>query len=48
MEHDAVLSIRGLTKTYKSGLTALKPVHLDIRKGEIFALLGPNGAASRP
>jgi ABC-2 type transport system ATP-binding protein len=44
MEHDAVLSIRGLTKTYKSGLTALKPVHLDIRKGEIFALLGPNGA----
>ena len=41
---DPVLSIQGLTKTYKSGLTALKPVHLDIRKGEIFALLGPNGA----
>jgi ABC-2 type transport system ATP-binding protein len=41
---DAVLSIRGLTKTYASGLTALKPVDLEIRRGEIFALLGPNGA----
>ena len=36
--------IEGLTKTYKSGLQALKPVDLTIRKGEIFALLGPNGA----
>ena len=39
-----VLSIRGLTKTYASGLTALKSVDLDIARGEIFALLGPNGA----
>jgi ABC-2 type transport system ATP-binding protein len=39
-----VISIDGLTKTYKSGLQALKPVNLDIRRGEIFALLGPNGA----
>ena len=39
-----VLSVRGLTKTYKSGTVALKPVDLDIQKGEIFALLGPNGA----
>jgi len=36
--------IDGLTKTYKSGLQALKPVDLTIAKGEIFALLGPNGA----
>ncbi len=36
--------IQGLTKTYKSGLQALKPVDLTIGKGEIFALLGPNGA----
>jgi ABC-2 type transport system ATP-binding protein len=39
-----VISIEGLTKTYKSGLQALKPIDLTIRRGEIFALLGPNGA----
>jgi len=39
-----VLSIRGLSKSYKGGLQALKTVDLDINKGEIFALLGPNGA----
>src|ERR671913_1283251 len=39
-----VISILNLTKTYASGLTALKGVDLEIRKGEIFALLGPNGA----
>ena len=39
-----VLSISRLTKTYASGLQALKSVDLEIRKGEIFALLGPNGA----
>ena len=39
-----ILSIRGLTKTYASGLEALRQVDLDIEKGEIFALLGPNGA----
>jgi ABC-2 type transport system ATP-binding protein len=40
----AVLAISNLTKTYASGLQALKPINLEIRKGEIFALLGPNGA----
>jgi ABC-2 type transport system ATP-binding protein len=39
-----VVSIQGLTKTYKSGLQALKTTDLSIGKGEIFALLGPNGA----
>ncbi|TCV96082.1 ABC-2 type transport system ATP-binding protein [Luteibacter rhizovicinus] len=41
---DAVVSVRGLSKIYKSGFQALKRVDLDIRRGEIFALLGPNGA----
>ncbi|WP_395666707.1 ABC transporter ATP-binding protein [Methylocella sp.] len=40
----AILSIRGLAKTYASGFSALKGVDLDVRRGEIFALLGPNGA----
>jgi ABC-2 type transport system ATP-binding protein len=40
----AVISISGLTKTYASGLQALKRVDLEIHRGEIFALLGPNGA----
>ncbi len=38
------ISIAGLTKTYASGHVALRPVDLDIARGEIFALLGPNGA----
>ncbi len=41
---EPIISIAGLTKTYASGLVALKTVDLEIRKGEIFALLGPNGA----
>jgi ABC-2 type transport system ATP-binding protein len=40
----AVITISDLTKTYASGLQALKRVDLEIRRGEIFALLGPNGA----
>ncbi|HEX5767932.1 MAG TPA: ABC transporter ATP-binding protein [Burkholderiales bacterium] len=39
-----VIAISHLTKTYATGLQALKDVSLEIRKGEIFALLGPNGA----
>ena len=39
-----IISISNLTKTYASGLQALKNVNLEIREGEIFALLGPNGA----
>jgi ABC-2 type transport system ATP-binding protein len=39
-----VIAVRGLSKTYASGLVALQPLDLEIRHGEIFALLGPNGA----
>ncbi len=39
-----IIEIRGLGKTYANGFTALKPIDLDIRRGELFALLGPNGA----
>jgi ABC-2 type transport system ATP-binding protein len=39
-----VISISNLSKTYASGLRALKDINLEIRKSEIFALFGPNGA----
>ncbi len=39
-----VISVTNLSKTFASGLKALKNISLDIRGGEIFALLGPNGA----
>lgn len=39
-----IISIRDVSKTYASGVQALKLTNLDIMKGEIFALLGPNGA----
>ena len=39
-----VISIRDVVKSYASGVHALKPINLEISKGEIFALLGPNGA----
>ncbi len=39
-----IVRIENLSKTYASGLEALKKINLDIYSGEIFALLGPNGA----
>ena len=38
------LSVRGLTKTYKNGVQALKGIDLDVEEGDFFAMLGPNGA----
>lgn len=40
----SIIETKELTKTYASGLKALKGITLDIRRGEILALLGPNGA----
>jgi ABC-2 type transport system ATP-binding protein len=46
---EIVVETRNLSKVYRdfwgrSKKTALKPLDLDIRRGEIFGLLGPNGA----
>ena len=41
---DPIISVASLSKTYASGLQALRNIDLDIYRGEIFALLGPNGA----
>jgi ABC-2 type transport system ATP-binding protein len=38
------LSVRGLVKTYKNGVQALKGIDLEVERGDFFALLGPNGA----
>ncbi len=42
-EHETLLSIRNVTKYYDESL-AVDSVTLDIRKGEIFALLGASGS----
>ena len=39
-----IISVKQLSKTYKTCFQALKRVDLEILDGEIFALLGPNGA----
>ena len=38
-----MLNIKELTKTYSSGIQALKGILLDVPAG-MFGLLGPNGA----
>ncbi|MGA0555572.1 sugar ABC transporter ATP-binding protein [Larkinella sp. VNQ87] len=43
MHPDSLLTVRGLTKTF-SGVKALDGVQLDLRKGEVHALMGENGA----
>lgn len=46
---DAVIQIRNLSKVYRDfwgrkKVDALKSLSLDVKKGEIFGLLGPNGS----
>ncbi|WP_199609836.1 ABC transporter ATP-binding protein [Flocculibacter collagenilyticus] len=38
------LQIKGLKKTYKGGVQAVKGIDLEVKEGDFFALLGPNGA----
>ncbi|MGX1318766.1 NitT/TauT family transport system ATP-binding protein [Bradyrhizobium sp. USDA 377] len=37
------VSLRGVTKTFDNGVTALGPLDLAVRKGEFISLLGPSG-----
>src|SRR5690348_5363517 len=38
------ISVRGLAKTYRGGIEAVKGIDFEVAPGEVFGLLGPNGA----
>lgn len=39
-----VIKVNNLEKTYKSGVKAIDGLNFEVRDGEIFGLLGPNGS----
>ena len=39
----SVVSIQGVTKSFRTGVTALEDIELDIRPGEFVSLIGPSG-----
>src|SRR5436190_2558756 len=40
---ETVVSIDGLSKSFRTGVTALQDIKLDIRAGEFVSLIGPSG-----
>jgi ABC-2 type transport system ATP-binding protein len=38
------IEVTKLSKTYPSGVEAVKEIDFDVPAGEVFGLLGPNGA----
>src|SRR5205809_125671 len=40
---ETVVSIDGLSKSFRTGVTALQEIKLDIRSGEFVSLIGPSG-----
>lgn len=44
LSRPSALSVRGFTKTYAGGFTAVSNLDLDVPDGAFFGLLGPNGA----
>jgi ABC-2 type transport system ATP-binding protein len=43
VSNDVAISVKNLTKRY-GDLTAVNDVSFNVKRGEIFAFLGPNGA----
>src|SRR6516164_1526692 len=43
VETGLAVDMRGVTKVYESGVVALGPIDLEVRKGEFVSLLGPSG-----
>jgi len=44
MQDEIVLSVEGLSKIYPNGTKAVQDVSFDLRRGEIHAIVGENGA----
>jgi NitT/TauT family transport system ATP-binding protein len=40
---DVAVRLRGVTKVYDTGVSALGPLDLDLKRGEFVSLLGPSG-----
>ncbi|MDQ0313899.1 ABC transporter ATP-binding protein [Amorphus orientalis] len=40
---ESAVALRGVTKTFPGGVTAVRHVDLDVRQGEFLSLLGPSG-----
>ena len=40
----SAISIRGVNKTYDGKVVALKDINLEVEEGEVFGLVGPDGA----
>lgn len=47
MEQGNILEARNITKVYPGGVVANHNVNLSVKKGEIHALVGENGAGDR-
>lgn len=43
MSQEIILEAKNINKSF-SGILVLRDVHLDVRKGEVHALMGENGA----
>ena len=43
---DNQIVINDLSKVYDNGFNALKKIKLEVKQGEILAMLGPNGAGT--
>ncbi|MGW2123061.1 ABC transporter ATP-binding protein [Streptomyces sp. NPDC001758] len=43
-EHEHVIEVTGLRRVYGGGFEAVRGIDFSVRRGEIFALLGTNGA----
>ena len=41
---EMIVKVENVSKTYKNGVKALQNLSFEVREGEIFGLLGPNGS----